>query len=64
MKAAFGDDFFSLHFNSTRDIAEAGVRAMQAEADSLMQHESVRHAYEHFQLVCELTKSEDNVKTR
>jgi len=39
-----------------RDCAEAGVKAMQEEADKLMQHESVRKAYELFQLMCELTK--------
>jgi len=58
MKAAFGDELFSLHFKSTRDLAEAGVRAMQAEADKLMQHPAVRDAYEQFQLVCKLTKEQ------
>jgi hypothetical protein len=29
---------------------------MQEEADKLMKHESVRRAYEQFQLMCELTK--------
>lgn len=61
MKAAFGDEFFSLTFRSTRDLAEAGVKAMQEEADKLMQNESVRKAYEHFQLMCELTKEHKNV---
>ncbi len=58
MKAAFGDELFSLHFKSTRDLAEAGVQAMQAEADKLMQHPAVRDAYEQFQLVCKLTKEQ------
>ena len=44
MKAAFGDELFSLHAASIRDLAEAGVRAMQTEADKLMKHESVRLA--------------------
>ena len=56
MQAAFGDELYSLHFNSVMDIAEAGVRAMQKEADKLMKHESVRRAYEQFLLVCQLTK--------
>jgi hypothetical protein len=60
MKKAFGDEFFSLHFACTRDIAEAGVQAMQAEADKLMQNEAVRQAYEHFQLVCKLTTNTSN----
>lgn len=41
-----------------RDAAEAGVKAMQEEADKLMQHESVRKAYDHFILMCKLTKEE------
>jgi hypothetical protein len=34
---------------------------MQEEADKLMKHESVRKAYEHFILMCELTKERENV---
>lgn len=64
MKAAFGDEFFSLTFASTRDLAEAGVRAMQEEADKLMQNAAVRQAYEQFQLVCELTKAADKVDNK
>jgi hypothetical protein len=52
----FGDSAKQLEWASVREIAEAGVDAMQAEADKLMQNESVRKAYEHFQLMCELTK--------
>lgn len=63
MKAAFGDDMFSLHFSSTRDLAEAGIKAMQEEADKLMQHPAVRDAYEQFQLVCKLTKEKQNDKS-
>jgi len=60
MKAAFGDELFSLHFKSTRDLAEAGVKAMQAEADKLMKNPAVQHAWEQFQLVCKLTKEQQN----
>lgn len=52
----FGDDAKRLEWASVRECAEAGVTAMQVEAEKLMQHESVRQAYEHFQMVCELTK--------
>jgi hypothetical protein len=55
----FGDELCTLHGASTRDIAEAAVTAMQAEADKLMRHESVKRAYEQFLLVCELTKKEN-----
>lgn len=57
---AFGDELCTLSSGSVRDYAEAGVRAMQAEADKLMQHEAVRQAYEQFMLVCELTKKSQN----
>jgi len=55
----FGDDARMLHWPSTRDIAETAVKAMQAEADKLMRHASVKRAYEQFLLVCELTKKEN-----
>lgn len=54
----FGTDLATLQINSARDIAEAGLKAMQEEADKLMKHESVKLAYEQFMLVCELTKKE------
>ena len=59
IKAAFGDEFFSLTLPAARDIAEKGVAAMQEEALKLMQNDSVRRAYEQFQLVCELTKTQN-----
>ena len=52
----FGDDLATLSLNCARDLADAGVKAMQEEANKLMQHESVRRAYEEFLLICELTK--------
>ena len=52
----FGDDLCPLTYGSTRDHAEAGIKAMQEEADKLMKHDGVRKAYEQFQLMCELTK--------
>jgi hypothetical protein len=56
----FGEGAKQLEWASTREISEAGVNAMQEEAMKLMQHESVRKAYEHFQLMCELTKERNN----
>ena len=55
----FGSELATLSGLCIRDCAEAGVNAMQAEADKLMQHESVKRAYEQFLLVCELTKKEN-----
>ena len=55
----FGDDLCPLTYGSTRDHAEAAVNAMMQEADKLMKHESVKRAYEQFQLICELTKEQN-----
>lgn len=57
---AFGDDLCTLTSGSVRDHAEAGVKAMQQEADQLMSHPAVRDAYEQFQLVCKLVKEQQN----
>jgi hypothetical protein len=54
----FGDELATLNISSSRDIAEAGLRAMQLEADKMMSNESVRKAYEHFILMCQLTKQQ------
>jgi hypothetical protein len=56
-----GDELCTLTGSSTRDIAEAAVQAMQAEADKLMKNASVRAAYDQFQLVCALTRSQENL---
>ena len=55
----FGDELCTLDGLCIRDCAEAGVKAMQDEADKLMKHESVRKAYEHFLLMCELVKERE-----
>jgi hypothetical protein len=52
----FGEELCTLQGTSARDIAEAGVQAMIEEADKLMTNPAVKKAYEHFMLVCELTK--------
>jgi hypothetical protein len=56
----FGTGLATLQIDCARDIAEAGLKVLQDEADKLMRHESVRHAYEQFLLVCELTKTQQN----
>ena len=56
----FGDELATLNINSARDIAEAGLKAMQDEAEKLMTVPSVKKAYEHFLLVAELTKENSN----
>ena len=53
----FGDELCTLQGVSVRDCAEAGVKAMQEEADKLMKHEGVRKAYDHFMLMCQMVKT-------
>ena len=55
-----GDELCPLTYGSTRDHAEAAVKAMQEEADKLMTHPAVRDAYEQFQTVCNLVKQKQN----
>lgn len=57
---AFDDDHYYIEIPSAREVAEAAVEAMQAEAQKLMENESVRLAYEQFQLVCALVKDHQN----
>jgi len=52
----FGDELATLNINSSRDIAEAGIKALQDEAKVLYSNEAVKKAYEHLILLCELTK--------
>ena len=58
LNKALGDDVYTLEIASARDIAEAGIKAMQEEADKLLTNPAVRLAYEQFLLVCELTKKQ------
>ena len=52
----FGDELATLNGLSVHDCAEAGVRAMQLEADKLLSNPTVRQAYERFLFLAELTK--------
>jgi len=52
----FGDGLATLNGLSAHDCAEAGVRAMQLEADKLLSNPTVRQAYERFLFLAELTK--------
>jgi len=57
----FGSDLATLSGLCIRDCAEAGVNAMQQEADKLMKVPAVRLAYEHFQMICQLTSQQKDV---
>ena len=52
----FGDELCTLNCASSHDIAEAGLKALQEEADKLLTNPAVKKAYDHFLLVAELTK--------
>jgi hypothetical protein len=56
LASTFGEERFALEWCSYREAAEAGINAMQEEADKLMQNESVRKAYDHFMLMCQMVK--------
>ena len=59
LQKEMGVDNYPLEWPSYREIAEAGVKAMMDEAEKLMTNPAVKKAYEHFLLVCELTKEEN-----
>jgi hypothetical protein len=51
------EDFrFMFTHGSARDAAEAGVKAMQLEAEKLLGHPAARKAYDNFMLVSKLVK--------
>ena len=54
----FGDELATLNTASNHDIAQAGIEALQKEAEKLLTNPAVRLAYEQFLLVCELTKKQ------
>jgi hypothetical protein len=58
LNRAMGDDIYTIEVASARDIADAGLKAMQAEAEQLLTNPAVKLAYEQFLLVCELTKKQ------
>jgi len=60
----FGDELCPLMQASARDLAEAGVQAMQVEADKLMQNAAVKEAYDHFMFLAKLTYDENQNKAQ
>ena len=59
LKAAYNDDMFSIQSAAISDVAEAGVKAMQEEAQKLLTNPAVQKAYDHFMLMCKLAKEEE-----
>jgi hypothetical protein len=56
LNKAMGNDVYTIEIASAREIVDAGIKAMQKEAQQLLTNPAVRLAYEQFLLVCELTK--------
>lgn len=54
----FGDELCTLNGASIHDIAEAGIKALQKEADMLYSNPAVKKSYDHFILMCKLTKEQ------
>jgi hypothetical protein len=52
----FGDSAKQLEWPSAREVAEAGVNAMMAEAEKLLEDENVRRAWERFLFLSKITK--------
>lgn len=55
----FGDELCTLNCASSRDIAEAGLKALQEEVDKLLTNPTVKEAYDQFLFVCALTKQHE-----
>jgi hypothetical protein len=53
---AFGKEQYALEWCSYREAAEAGVKAMQEEADKLMTNPTIRKSFERFVMLCQLTR--------
>ena len=52
--AVMGESGRCIHFNSAHDIAQAGIKAMEQEANKLMTHPAVQDAYNQFLTVCKM----------
>ncbi len=60
LQKAMGDEMFYLQYPCNMDIVEAGINAMQEEANKMLEHPSVRDAYNQFMFVYRLVKDEAN----
>jgi hypothetical protein len=51
---SFGDDRYYIELPSAREVTEAGIKAMEAEANKLLDHPMVKQAYDEFMSTCKL----------
>ena len=54
----FGEELYQLNGVSTHDIVQEGLKALHKEADVLYSNPAVKKAYDHFILMCKLTKEQ------
>jgi len=56
---SFGDDRYYIELPSAREVTEAGIKAMEAEANKLLEHPMVQAAYDEFMATCKLVLEQD-----
>ena len=56
---AFGTELCTLNGASSWEIAQAGLKALEQEADKLMTNAAVKAAYDQFLFVCALTRKQE-----
>lgn len=61
LASLFGDERYALEWCSYREAAEAGVKAMQEEADKMLENPAVKKAWDYFMMVWQLTKESEKV---
>jgi len=59
MAKSFGDDRYYVEIPSAREVTEAGLKAMEAEAVKLLENPMVRAAYDEFMATCKLVLEQD-----
>lgn len=62
LSKAFGEDSHMLTWPSARDAAEDAVKAMQAEADRMLDNPAVKKAWDYFMMVAALTKEQERAQ--
>ncbi len=51
---SFGDERYYVELPSAREVTEAGLKAMEDEANKLLSHPMVKSAYDEFMATCKL----------
>ena len=58
----FGPSARTLEWPSAREVCEAGVDAMQTEADKMLTNPAVKKAWDYFMMVWSLTKEQERTQ--